>query len=394
MTGPLLYFSFLLSPFLTLPWVVDLIALGKKNGYIMFSILLGLIGYMYKPAISDDLYRYYEWFDTIRNMGEFSEVLLYTQSRTDFGLFFFQYLIGTLGGEFQIYVMIVTILNTSLLFYVVRKVINKGKISKGTNLLLFVFLLSTISLNWIIGASRYFTAISFVVFSYYVGIVEKKRLGDIIIFFAPFFHFSTIAFLIIYFVSKYVTMPRLILRIVFIISLGFYFIPKDLNQKVISTTLLQSELIGENYEKKVENYTLEEDFNEKGRKLLNYAGLVMYYITSKLPLVLILLFTLFSGFKFDKFYYLVFTLVNVTSAFETVSGRFRYLLTILFSFWLIVHIYKLKRLDNFVNVFIPLKIFASIYALLKLFPQLIDIFFDTSILSTITILSKQVNFNF
>jgi EpsG family len=388
-----LYITYLISPFLTLPVVIDLVVRNKKVGYILLSILLGLMVYMYEPGITADLYRYYERFEAISNMTSFSEVLIYTERTSDFGLYFFQYLLGITGGSFQIYLLLVTILNTSLLFYVIRKIIDKIEANKSTRLLLFTFLFATITINWIMGASRFFTAISIMVFSYYIGIVEQKRKGDLIIFLAPFFHFSTIALLAIYFIAKYVKIPASIFRIIFIVSLTFYLIPKDVSQNIVRTVILQKEIVEGVYEDKVEAYTLDKDYKEKGREMLNYAGLVVQFIIGKVPFILIVLFTLFAGFKFDKFYYLVFTLVNVTSAFETVSGRFAYLLAILFALSMISYIYEKRKLNSFVIVFFSLRIIASLILAMQLSSQIASIFFNKRIVTLITILSKQISFS-
>lgn len=64
-----IFFCFLLYPVYTLPWIIKYMLKNEKLGYIMFSLFMGFLAYLFIPYNTMDITRHYESFKIISELS-------------------------------------------------------------------------------------------------------------------------------------------------------------------------------------------------------------------------------------------------------------------------------------------------------------------------------------
>jgi len=392
------FLVFIINPFLLLPTIVDLIALKQKQAYYLLALIFGLIVYMYEPTLNKDLSRYYLAYDQVSSFSSISELSFFLKRYPDRFLYVFSFLLSKVGLGFQFYALFMTFINLLLVFSIYIDLIERFTLSKQLNLLLFTFFIIMIGLGWIIGVSRQFTAFAIILYSYYFGIWKGEKKMDIFILTALIVHFSSIGLITIYYLAKYFVSKKGVIKYLFYLSFIFYFIPQGFITTIIRQNVLTNTFLSENrvYSGKVESYTLEKNEGKikSIEENINIYGRIQTLLEFSIPFTLIVLYTLFGKIKFDNFYYLVFIFVNISNNFLSIYKRFFSFAMMVFAIFFIYNILSKKKVSFIDFMFINLMIVSSLFIFyLGYGDRMMRIFFDSHILSLVSILSKNVSYD-
>lgn len=383
-----------ISPLLSLPFFLDLIALKKKYAFFFLALIVGLITSMYHPDSSKDLYRYYEGYEIISKIDSFdSFVSNYLSYRTDYYLYVFTYVLTRLGIGFKFYVLFNATLNYYLFISVFYDLIKKYSITKPLLLFLLLFFTIMIGLSGIISVSRNFTAFAIVIYSYYFGIWKNNKKNDYLILLVPFIHFSTLIFVLIYFISKYIKPSLKLLRIVLYFSFLTYLIPAKESANIVKS-FQQENSFESTYDNKLTSYTQKGNLDRIDKIAeSNVYGKISKLISRTIPFILLIFISYTLRQELDVFYYITFILVNVTSPYLSMTYRFYILLNIIFSLFYIRYVLKGKRMGYKQVLYITFMIIQSVFLFVVSYrTDLLMIFSDSSVLSLIGMLIKENNF--
>ena len=388
--------AFIISPILSFPLIMDLIASRRRYAYTLLAIIMGLVVYMYEPILSRDLARYYLVFEEVAKFTSVKELLWLLEYKGDYFLYSFSFLLSRVGLDFQFYVLIVTIFNMLLLFSIYKDIIKAYFLTKQKNIILFGFFIAMVGLGWVIGVSRQFTAFALIAYCYYFGIIKREKTPNFIILASMLIHFSSVGLILIYFTAKYIPIKQNLIKVVFYASFTMYFIPNNFIKTIISTNILTSSYFSESdvYSDKLEAYTLTAN-DERLEEINNAKEIVKIrrLLFGTLPFLMLVAITIFSKILFDKFYYFLFIFINMTYGFTSIHGRHLSFLFIVFAIFYIKQTLE-KKEEKFyfiIPFFYMILLFTNFYLLYK--KDLQNIFFSKNILNWISILTKEINYD-
>ena len=389
---------FMISPIVSIIIAIDQIALRKRNGFILLSLIIGLFLFMYEPSLKVDLARYYLSHEVISRFENVDELMVFLNKYPDFFLYGSSYILSRVGLSFQYYLLFITIINTSLTFFVFYDIIKNVNVTKNRVLLLFSFFVVMIGLDWIIGASRQFTAFSFLLFFYYFGIWKGEKKFDLLVPLTLLVHFSSIGLVIIYYVSKFLLTKRTALKYVFYLSFIMYLIPTSFISSIVKQQMSSYSFVMEKkvYSNKLDSYALSgnSDLASSIDANITTYGRIALLLKTTIPFVLVIIITLFGGLKFDSFYYLLFILVNVTNGLISIHGRHLSFLFMIFSIFFIRDNLLKKRINLWNVIFIGFMILNSLFFFgISYSERVMNVFLDPKFLSLITIFMKDVSYS-
>jgi hypothetical protein len=301
---------------------------------------------MYVPNFEDDKARYFEIYENYRD-GSFMEMFTYFfLSSQDFILQTLFYVASQIDLPAQLVFSTVTIITISFIFFIYYKIINSFENNLKLGLLSFILLICSISYLDLLSGTRFMFATSFVLLSFYLGLVGKKKWPFLLLFVAIFIHFSTLIFIPVYFALKFLPDKNKIFRLIFIISLIFLILPKS-----FAISLFEMLGLGGALQEKGKVYLDGNDFMEEG--LGDSFGTIVIFYVSILWIFMGYLY-LFLTFKrenlFRNMVFLVGALINIFYATPTIFLRYAIVLKLLFVFMLIYELYRYKK-SKAVNIF-------------------------------------------
>lgn len=337
---------FIFSPFLAIPSIIYGVINKSKFSLLLLILMFGLVSYMYVPNFEDDKARYFEIYENYRD-GSFMEMFTYFfLSSQDFILQTLFYVASQIDLPAQLVFSTVTIITISFIFFIYYKIINSFENNLKLGLLSFILLICSISYLDLLSGTRFMFATSFVLLSFYLGLVEKKKWPFLLLFVAIFIHFSTLIFIPVYFALKFLPDKNKIFRLIFIISLIFLILPKS-----FAISLFEMLGLGGALQEKGKVYLDGNDFMEEG--LGDSFGTIVIFYVSILWIFMGYLY-LFLTFKrenlFRNMVFLVGALINIFYATPTIFLRYAIVLKLLFVFMLIYELYRYKK-SKAVNIF-------------------------------------------
>lgn len=345
------YIIFLLSPFLSIPFIFLQIIRKDKNALFLLSLLMGIISYLYVPHISNDKTRYIERYLEFKhlNFQGFIEHLIFTQ-RPDFIFESFMFLFSFFNFNINLLFFATTTFTFFTIFFVANRLVSVNEHHKYFLLMFFLFFLS-FSFPHLFSGIRFYLGTAFFLWSMYYMIHRKKLLMAVFMFIAIQTHFSFIAFVVPLLVLY--LLPYKNYKIFFICSLGFLILPYSVIEQILSSGILPQTISF-----KTELYLYQETEISENLRLLDFLRNFWVY----LAFVYLLLR------ENDKSLYyninlLFFAIVNVTHILPVVFMRYSIVLKILFILLLLFDFEKNRRKRTLV--------FFCIFFILA---QLIDIY--------------------
>ena len=331
---------FLLSPFLSFPFILNQLKSKDRAGSLLLSFLVGLIGYLYIPSISNDKARYYERFE-LYSTFDFSSFtyFIFGLKKPDFIFDFVLYVASQLGIKIEFVFFILTWLCVYLLFLVINSIITSVKPGNWSYILISLLTLLSFSLPSLLSGLRFTLGATMFIYGVYSLFFTgaKAIRGILIIILATQTHFSLLYFVPSLFLIYFDPKSRLNYRIFFLISFIFLLIPSSITSQIFGSLS-----ISESLDSKTSVYVNGEDFVSKNFDSNQNSILIYLFRTAWYYFMLAYLLYKNKSLIFNRMsekliniIYLFIFFVNFTFSFTTVFSRFTIVLKIIFAIFLI-----------------------------------------------------------
>lgn len=331
---------FIVTPFLAIPTIIYGVVNKSKFSLSLLILMFGLVSYMYVPNFEDDRARYFELYDDFKDVSFLEMFSFFFLTSQDFILQSLFYWASQIHLSAQLVFAVVTMITVSFIFFVYYKTISSFEITNPKyGLLSFLLLICSISYIDLLSGTRFMFAASFVLISFYLGLIEKKKWPFLLLFVALFIHFSMLVFVPIFIILKLFPTQFKNYKIVFIVSLLFLILPKTFVISLFEALGLQGAL-----QEKSKVYLSGEDFIESGLGEA-FGALVIYYISIFWIFIgyVYLLFTLKRNSSIRNIVFLVSSVINIFYAVPTIFLRYAIVLKLFFVFMIIIELYKYKK---------------------------------------------------
>ncbi|WP_346857505.1 EpsG family protein [uncultured Draconibacterium sp.] len=381
---------FIIYPLAALPLMFLFIRRNIKYSYYLLALFMGFLGYILIPETTNDLTRYYETFQEVNQLN-LPGLLNYLTTQLHYTFFIFSFIIGKLGLNKQFlpfFAVYISYLINFLLFYNFSK---NNNYTKAIYVILFVTIFFTTPFKSIALSIRNFVALSFICWGVFKLFTEEKNIGWLYIGLALITHFMTLLLLPVIVAAKIFKEDNKWMRIAFLISFLFYFIPTGtLVENLLSIDLSAFELI----EKKQVGYTTGywatdyiDNMSSTGRIFKFIDALATYIILFYLVITK-------EKSKYRNLLYLAAILMNVFFSLPMIYRRYGFALRFLFILLLLYEYrdyYWQKSKRNLLIIIMMVSILVSsarLYSMrqsaLKSYPKMIY-------QSALTIFSNKIN---
>lgn len=256
---------FFISPFLSIPFVLRGLFDQKQNAIILFSLIIAYLSFLYIPSTANDKAYYFELHDKFSSFT-FREFIIYlSTSKADFLFYLVIYLFAFLGFSFQLTSLTITFLT----IYIILNysfLIMKNEIQTRSIWILFILtLILSISQPHIFSGMRNYLAVAFVFAGYYFAVISNNKIKTIAFCcLAIFTHFGTAPLALVNVLLAWFNFQRII-KLVFLCSLIFIFIPRDFLFENLSGFFTN-----EIYSSKISSYLGEKTFLENSLEVGNF----------------------------------------------------------------------------------------------------------------------------
>ena len=334
---------FIVSPFLAIPSIISGVIQRSKISLFLMILIFGLVSYLYIPNYSDDRARYFEVYEDFQNASFIEMFSFFFLSSQDFILQSLFYFASQIGIPSQLVFASVTMITVSIVFYIYYKIINGFPVSKTFGLLSLVLIFLSFSYLDLLSGTRFMFATSFVLLAYYLGIVEKKKWAFLLLIIAVFIHFSTLVFIPIFLLLRFLPNKNNFYKIIFIASFVFLVLPKTFVVSIFDLLGLGGAL-----QEKGKVYLNDDDFITQGlTESDSSGGLIIYYISivSLFLLYAYLIVTHKRAGIYRNITLVVAAVINVFYSTPTIFFRYALVFKFFFVFMLIYefYIYKNKK---------------------------------------------------
>lgn len=224
---------YLVAPFLAIPSIIYSLIKKTKLSYFLYSLLIAFISYLYIPTIEMDKSRHIEFYDFSKYLSIKEFLFFNFKDSPDFLFRLLLYIASVNNISFNYIVFFITFITVFLIFKVFYDYLKNNIIPRFSIiiLLLCVFSLSYIDL---LSGIRYTFAIAFSFYGLYQTLIKKNKIGLLYLIIGPLIHFSTIIYLIFYFIFPLLNKIKAkYIRLFLLISLGFLLIPQSVLLNII-----------------------------------------------------------------------------------------------------------------------------------------------------------------
>lgn len=380
---------FLLSPVLSIPFILNGIYNKNKRSVFLFVILVGIISFSYIPSITNDkadYYYLYQDFSTY-SFADFREyILLY---KVDFIFYFFIYIFALINIPLHFLFLIVTVFTVAIYFKLFLELAKCLPTLKNSlffiYFLLFLFSLSPPNL---LSGVRYFMAISIVLNSFVNYILFKKNFLHclLLLILAALTHFSTLVFIPVFLLISLKPKSNKFYRSIFLISFLFVLIPRSFLLDQLSNISLFDTL-----DSKVQSYLGEKDAIENSLLIGNWNNASKIFLNTLWVFILYfyLIITRKKNSPIKNLLLLVLSVCNIFYSAPTIYQRYQILALILFIILLFMD--NFKKENNLKTIYtlliiLSLNFFGDVYAMRA---NLIKSFNDPYLLTFPTLLIKN-----
>lgn len=336
---------FIFSPLLSIPLIIKGIYLQKKISIILFCMMIGIISLGYIPVQSNDKAYYLGLFNLYQDMPPTDFFEYFLSQKTDIIFYTILYLTSWFGLPFEYFSFLITFITLYLIFSVLleQSIINEP--SKKQAFLFFIITLLALSLPDLISGMRNYLAIALAFYGFNLFVNKNKLIyGCIFIFLSVLTHFSS--FLYIPILLIYYIFNRKVIKYLFVISIGFIFLPKQ--YLLESLSVFQ---ISDIYSTKANAYLTEDSFLENSINVGNFNNLLRIYFTN-LWFYIALTFSILNLSKINNrfiFFLCLMTIFNIISPAVDLLIRYGYLGNLIFLF-IIFFEKDLKYRNFFLNI--------------------------------------------
>ncbi|RDY59827.1 EpsG family protein [Flagellimonas nanhaiensis] len=375
--------TLLVSPWLSAPFIFFGVFKKSRGALTLLAIFYALLSYHIIPLETNDLASHYRFFEQIEQMN-LDQLGVLLESRADSMFYILMFVFSKLGLSAQVlfaFITFLTLENFFRVYYSMFKYSDKKTYGIGIVFLLLSFLWSFIFL----GVRNYF-AFSFVLVAFNQGVFKKKHLqGYLWLLLSSTIHFSSIVFFPIYMALLYGNNNRNYARNMFLISLLFVFLTKK--------TLLGIALLlpfPEQIQEKLLWYLTGKDIVEIGIEN-SISGRILYIILGLwMYLGYIYLFvTIRRKSILRNLTYFLFFLLNVLSVAPDPQKRYAYMARPILLF-LVVYEYGIYKNKLFIYLFMVAMLLFSLVDIYVTKNIYMESFLNFGSLTTIGILSKQI----
>ena len=374
------YFVFILSPFLSIPFILAQILRKDKNSIFLLSLLMGIISYLFIPHVNNDKTRYIERYLDFKylNFQGFFEHLIISQ-RPDFIFESFIYLFSSFNFNINFLFFIITSFTYFTIFYFGKCLTTEKEYHNYFVLVFFLFFLS-FSFPHLFSGVRFYFGISLFLWSIYFMQLRKPLFMGIFMVLATQTHFSIIAFVVPLLVLY--LFPNKSFKIFFLLSLLFLFLPHSILDQILNTGILPQAISF-----KTSLYLYQETSISENLHLLDFLRNLWVYLACIYLLIR----------RNDKSIYynlnlLFFAIVNVTHILPVVFMRYAILLKIMFILLLLFD-YKKNRNIKPLLLFIFLFVLAQLIDIYVLRYNFLASFSKEHFLNLYSIFSKNISLN-
>lgn len=340
---------FLATPFLSIPFLLFQIKRRDKFASVLLALLIGLVGYLYVPAVSNDKAKYYERYEVFKDFSfnQFVDFLVQIK-KPDFILDFIIFSAAQLNIHLEFMVFVITFLCVYFLIDIVNQLIIKTGQAKYNYLFLMCFLLMSFSLPSLFSGVRFTFGATVLLYGIFNLIFRKKKLlGVVLIILSTQIHFSLLYFIPALLLVNTGLRRHFNFRLLFLISFVFFLIPSS-----ITSALFSSVNLSDSMSFKTSIYVDGEDFVSQNFdsnqssvliyifRTLWYYAMIIYLMVNQKKLV----FDSWSQSMVNLLYVFVF-FVNFTYSFTTIFSRYTLILKLFFFIYL-TYCYLHKRIQK------------------------------------------------
>lgn len=220
----LVVFAFIINPILTLPFVVIELLNRKPYALVLFSIFMGLLGFVLIPSESSDITRIYDIYNQLQ-YASFGQFLKFTGTQLDFLLYLYAWILGKIGLSRQFLQFTTLFVTYYLIFKVYFDWSAKVDLDKVVKFLFFIFILFFIPFLSTYSGMRNNTALAFFIYGVYCLHFKSSKSGYVFILLSLFTHFMAIILVFLYLISKFVAVSTKKIRYIFLFSFLLLIIP-------------------------------------------------------------------------------------------------------------------------------------------------------------------------
>lgn len=385
---------FLLSPFLSFPFLLIQILGKNKFALRLLFVLFGLIGFAYIPSVTNDKAKYYLRYDLYKDFdfSQFAEYLVYIK-RPDFIFESLIFVTSKTMLHLDYLFLVLTWFSVFAVFWVIVKITNYYSLNRNQFIIVVLLNLFVFSLPGLFSGVRFTFGVSLFFISLYYLLYQRKPLwGCILLFLSIQTHFS-----ILYFVPSIVWLYFYRnngnkLKYMFYVSLLFLFIPPSL-----TSSLLGSINISESYSSKADLYLNQEDHISQNFNN-NSNSLIIYFLRTSW-IFLVYLYLIVRDKAINSSGYLITTtsllyiflfFINLTYSIPTIYSRYLLIVKILALILIIMDTIASKK-NRFLYLFLIfyfISFFTDIYILRF---NLKESIFNIENLSIITIFQNHIS---
>ncbi|MCT6764019.1 EpsG family protein [Riemerella anatipestifer] len=325
---------FLLSPFLAIPPVLYGVLRKNKFSVFLLIIIVSFLSYLYVPNYSDDKSRYIEIYYYYKSL-DIPNFILYQYARTnDFILQTFVKMAEMVGLKIQWVYFLVTLSFFMVLFSVFQKFVKEYRFKSSEILFAFLLLLTSVSIIDLFSGTRFMFASSMMLYAYYQGFLEHKKWQPILwLLISINIHFGLIPFALFYVLLFFLKNKPMLIKVVFLASFLFLFLPKDFLKQLFDFIGLGGALA-----QKSDSYVKgDEDFSENYFKAAGSAGWIIYL--TQMSWIFLMYFYLLLRIKSKEVFYLLIlgsvAMMNIFFPTTTVFLRYALFIKLLFTLFLL-----------------------------------------------------------
>lgn len=339
----------LISPFLALPTLLYGVTKKNKLSIALFVIFLGFLSYLFIPNYSDDKTRYIEIYWNFKSWDLISFIsFFYNVVSRDFILQTLFKIASDLDIKPQIVFFFITVTVMGIVFKIWKEIsLNLGFNNTESTISMFL-IFTSVSLLDLFSGTRFMFASGIALYGYFQGfILNKKWQPYVWLLIAMHIHFSLVVFVGGYVITKLLIKKTRLIKIIFLISFVFLFLPKDILVEVLNALGLGGALAskGDAY------VSSNKDFSETYFKESGAAGSIIYFF--QVLWIFMMYIYMFIHIKSNKVHHLLlFLLIAILNLFyptTTIYLRYSLFMKLILGMILLIDmkVYNSKKVPIF-----------------------------------------------
>lgn len=320
---------FLLSPLLSIPFLLIQLRRGDRYVKIILSLLIGLLSFVYIPHFTNDKTRYFERYEHFKfiDFDGFLLHLVYTQ-RPDFIFEFFIFCFSKIGFNIQYLILLVSSFTFYSIYSFFENVFSYYKIERRWYKFIAPIVLVTLSVAALFSGIRFYLGTAFLLWAIDFMLLRKNtKIGILFLALSVSTHFSFSMFVPILLLYRFFPNNALLLKALLSVCLVLWFIPKDFLERFIDVLKLS-----ESYKGKSEAYITDEVKRSENMLILMYIQNLWSYFA----VIFLLLIKKNKITNYVKFIILSFVVIGITHPLIVVYARYMLVVKILFFSYLLV----------------------------------------------------------